>query len=360
MTGTIDAVVFPGSGEVVLTTKPVPVPGHGEVLLGLRAAGVCGSDLHFMHQTAEEMRHSDLGKGMSREPSLTPGHEIAGVVEALGEGVTSLRLGDRVAVQHYSGCGQCRTCRMGWDALCDDKVVYTLGRDGGFQDKVTACAKDCLRIPDGMSYTTATFIACGAGTSFQAVRRGELKAGETLASVGLGPVGLSGLLWGKASGARTVGLDTNAERRDFAKSKGVDLVLDPLQDGLLDEIERFSGRPGADVVLETAGNSPGRRLACEITRPWGTAVYISFGGICELDAAQHIVQKQITLRGSWMFSVSTMMEALAFAQERGVDLEGLVTRTCSLPEAPRAIKDFDNGAVGKTVILWDDLDGTSG
>src|SRR5207247_8444891 len=103
----------------------------------------------------------------------------------------------------------CRPCRMGWDALCENKVVYTLGRDGGFQDKVTAMAKDCLVIPDGMSFTSAAFIACGAGTSFQAIRRGELKAGDTLAAVGLGPVGLSGLLWARAYGARTIGLDTN-------------------------------------------------------------------------------------------------------------------------------------------------------
>lgn len=354
MAATIEAVLFPGSGEVTLTTKPEPTPDTGEVLIALRASGVCGSDLHFMHASAEEQRHSTLGSGMDREPTVTPGHEITGVVESVSLGVTTLSPGDRVAVQHYSGCGSCRTCRMGWDTLCTRKTVYSLQRDGGFQDKVTIAAKDCVVIPDSMSFPTAAFIACGGGTSFQAIRRGELKAGETLAAVGLGPVGLSALLWGRAAGARTIGLDTNPDRRRFAEERGVEHTMDPTDPDLLDRIAEVSGRPGADVVIETAGNSPGRRLALDITRPWGTAVYVSFGGTCELDAPQQIVQKEITLRGSWMFSIPTLMDALQFAVDHEVDLGGVITTTCSITEAPEAIKAFDRGGTGKTVIVWDE------
>jgi propanol-preferring alcohol dehydrogenase len=350
----VNAVLFTGNGNISVTEKEVGDPGSGEVRLGLRAAGVCGSDLHFLHMSPAERRNPSLGAGLEGDPAITPGHEIAGVVEAVGAGVTNVQVGTRVAVQHYSGCGDCRECRMGWDPLCANKTIYTLGRDGGFQDEVLAKSRDCLPIPDGMSYAAGAFIACGAGTSFQAVRRGELKAGDTLVAVGLGPVGLSALLWGLAEGARIIGIDPNPERRDFARSLGIATTLDPLRPDLHEQIEAITGRGGADVVIETAGNTPGRRLALEVARPWGTVVFVSFGPGCELDAAQHIVQKQITLRGSWMFSVSTMMDAMNFAQQRGVDLDQVVTRTCTLAEAPQAIRDFDAGASGKTVIAWEE------
>jgi D-arabinose 1-dehydrogenase-like Zn-dependent alcohol dehydrogenase len=350
----VRAVLFPGDGEVILTTKMVSQPGPGQVLLRMRASGVCGSDLHFMHMSPAERRNPSLGKGLNGDPSITPGHEMAGVVEAIGAGVTSIRVGSRVAVQHYSGCGNCRECRAGWDCLCSNHVVYTLRRDGGFQDKVIAEAKDCIPIPEGLSYSSAAFIACGAGTSFQAVRRGELKAGQSLAAVGLGPVGLSALVWGQAEGARTIGIDPNPERAKFAEDMGVDLVLHPSDPDLIEKIESVSGYPGADVVIETAGNSAGRSLSLDVARNWGTSVFVSFGAGCELDAAAQIVQKQLTIRGSWMFSVSTMMDAMDYAVTRGVNLERLIGRTCSIEEAPEAIKEFEAGGMGKTVIVWGD------
>jgi propanol-preferring alcohol dehydrogenase len=350
----VTAVLFPGNGAVELAGKVVGDPGPGEVLLSMRAAGVCGSDLHFMHMSPDERRNPSLGKGLNGDPAITPGHEMAGVVEAVGPGVVGLGVGSRVAVQHYSGCGHCRECRAGWDCLCANNTIYTLRRDGGFQDKVLAVAKDCIPIPDGLSYSSAAFIACGAGTSYQAIRRGDLRAGHTLAAVGLGPVGLSALMWGRATGARTVGIDPIEERRDFALSLGIERALDPSDPDLIARIEEVSGYPGADVVIETAGNSRGRSLSLDVARVWGTTVFVSFGAGCELDAASQIVQKQLTIRGSWMFSVSAMMDAMAFANENNLDLDRIVTETCSINEAPAAIKAFDAGGKGKTVIVWDD------
>ena len=347
------AVIFPGSGVVELVEKPEPELGPNEVLLGMRAAGVCGSDLHFMEASAEEQRHSKLGKGLDREPSVTPGHEMAGVIEAVGEHVTRFRVGDRVTVHHYSGCGACRSCRMGWDTLCANKEVYTLKRDGGFQDKVAVKEQDCVAIPDQLSFSDAAFIACGAGTSFQALRRGEVKAGDTVATVGLGPVGLSGLLWAQAMGCRTIGLDTNESRRSFAATFGVDHMLDPLNPDLLEQIDEITGRGGADVTLETAGNSPGRRLALDVTRVWGTAVFISFGGSCEIDAPQQLVQRQLTLRGSWMFSMSTLIDALQLAADREIPFSRVVTNRCVIEDAPEAILAFAAGGNGKIIIEWE-------
>lgn len=345
------AIIFPGSGALEVVEKPLPEAGPGEIVIDIRASGVCGSDLHFLHASAEEQRHSKLGKGLDREPTVTPGHEIVGIVESLGPEVSSLCVGDRVVVHHYSGCGSCRSCRMGWDTLCAEKKVHSLHRDGGFQEKVAAKAKDCLVIPDNMAFEEAAFIACGAGTSFQALRRAEAKAGDSVAAVGLGPVGLSALLWAKSMGANTIGLDTSNDRREFAQDLGVDLVLDPAQTDVLERIDQFTHKGGADITIETAGNSAGRSLALDVTRVWGTAVFVGFGGSCEFDAGPQIVQRQITIKGSWMFNMPTLMDALNYSTHHDVGLERVITRTCSLAEAPQAILDFASGATGKTVIV---------
>jgi threonine dehydrogenase-like Zn-dependent dehydrogenase len=344
------ALIFPGSGVVELVDKPIPEAGPGEILIRVRVAGVCGSDLHFMHASAEEQRNSKLGTGLSRDPYTTPGHEITGTVEAAGAAVKNFRVGDRVVVHHYSGCGFCRSCRMGWDTLCKEKVVHSLHRDGGFQEFVVADAKDCLAIPEAMSFSLAAFVSCGAGTSFQALRRGELKSGETVAAIGLGPVGLSALLWAKSMGCRTIGLDTSATRRAFATELGVDDVLDPTAFDVREMMETVTARGGADVTIETAGNSSGRSLALDATRVWGTAVFVGFGGTCEFDAGPQIVQRQITIKGSWMFSLPTLMDALDAAVSGNIGLDRIITKTCSIDDAREAIEEFAAGASGKTVI----------
>ncbi|MCG3776806.1 MAG: L-threonine 3-dehydrogenase [Nitrospira sp.] len=348
----VRAILCPGNGRIELTTKMVGRPGPGEVLLDMRASGICGSDLHFMNLSPEDRRSEILGKGLDGDPSITPGHEMAGVVEAVGEGVTALWIGQRVAVQHYSGCGNCSECRSGWDCMCSKAVIYTLKRDGGHQDKVLAVARDCIPIPDGLSFTSAAFVACGAGTSFQAIRRGGLQAGQSLASVGLGPVGLSALLWGRVFGSTTIGIDPSSERRNFALSKGVDQVFDPSDPGMLETLLRETSG-GADVVIETAGNASGRSLSLDVARPRGTVVFVSFGGECFLDAPRQIVQKQLDIRGSWMFDVAAMMGAMEAAVALNVDLDGLITTTCEIDGGPEAIRAFAAGSNGKTMIVWD-------
>lgn len=346
------SVVFPGSGKIELVDKPVPEPKADEVIIAMRVAGVCGSDLHFLHASAEEQRNSTLGAGLSRDPALTPGHEITGVVDAVGDRVAHLKVGDRVAVHHYSGCGTCRSCQMGWDTLCAEKEVYTLQRDGGFQDRVAANAKNCVIIPDNVTFPVAAFVSCGGGTSFQAIRRSELKAGETIASVGLGPVGLSALLWAQSMGCKTIGFDINPDRRDFARSLGIEHVLDPADSSTLAKVSKLTGRGGADVSIETSGNVAGRSLALDALRKWGTSVFVGFGGTCNFDVVPQIIQRQINIRGSWMFSMSGLLDALDHVSRHDVGLEGVITKSCVIEDAPQAILEFAGGAVGKTIIEW--------
>lgn len=344
-TRTVRALRFAEKERVAVVDAPLPEPGPGELILDVKAAGLCGSDLHYFHMTHEEMRHAT----QPRSPEMTPGHEIAGVVKAVGSGVSHPKVGDRVAVQHYSGCGQCESCRRGWDVHCERGArVYSLNRPGGCQDELVVTAKDCVVLPDEVSFPVGAFLACGATTAYQALRRSEVRPGETVVVIGVGPVGLAVLAWAKAFGLRAVGTDPSPERRAFAESLG----YSGIHDAAGFDIEAVVPG-GAHAVIETSGNVHGRRTATEVVKTWGTVVFVGLGPDFAIDPVPDLIMRQVTLRGMFVFSVPLMMEAVAEVGRLGVDLDPIITSVSSIEEGPRAFADFAAGSVGKSVIGWE-------
>jgi len=325
-----------------IVEKTVPEPGLGEVLLDVRAEGMCGSDLHYYHISRDAM----TAHTQPRDWTTTPGHEMAGVVERIGPGISHLHVGDRVAIQHYSGCGTCLSCRKGWDNHCENNTVYSLDRDGGYQDKVIVAARDCVPLPDSMSFESGAFLACGASTAYQALNRADLPLGGTVAVIGLGPVGLAVLAWAKAFGLHAFGLDPVAERRDFAAGLGHDVF-----DSASFDIEAVVPG-GVNAAIETSGNIHGRRSASRITAIWGSVVLVGFGPGYDIDPVTDVIMKQSTIRGSFVFSMPVMMEAVRDADRLGVDLDSIVTVRCTLDETPDAVDAFAHGGIGKTMIVW--------
>lgn len=334
----VTALLFEGDEQIVLVEKTLGEPGQGQIVLDIRASGVCGSDLHNYHLSAEQSH----GEDAVRSAAITPGHEIAGVVEKVGPGVDGLSVGDRVAVYHYSGCGHCVWCRKGLDNHCLNKTVYSFTRDGGFQDKLVVNARDCVGIPDGMSYTAAAFMACGGATAFQAIRRVDVPPGGHVIVVGLGPVGLVTMLWLQAYGIRAAGVDPDSARRDFASSLGlVDIRADAR-----DSLGRF------DSAIDASGNANGRASAVRAVRPWGTVVLVGLGQGINLEVNEDLIYSQVTMRGSHVFGMPTMMEAYREAARLKLQLDAVLTVRCDLPSAPEAIHSFAKGGVGKTVVVW--------
>jgi len=342
-TTTVRALRFADKERVEVVDAALPEPAAGEIVLDVKASGLCGSDLHYFHMTPEEMQHAT----QPRDPAMTPGHEIAGVVKAVGPGVTFPAVGDRVAVQHYSGCGVCETCRTGWDVHCENVRVYSLNRAGGCQDELIVTARDCVVLPDQISFAAGAFLACGATTAYQAIQRSEVRPGGTVLVVGAGPVGLAVLTWAKALGLRGIATDPSPERRAFAEQIGFSEVFDST------DFDIEAVVPGkADVVIETSGNIHGRRAATQSVRTWGTVVFVGLGPGFEIDPVPDLIMRQVTLRGMFVFSVPLMMEAVREAVKHGVDLDPIVTRVAGIEEGPEAFADFAAGSVGKTVIGW--------
>ena len=293
-------LLFPGDRKVELTEVPTPQPQFGQVLVEMKAAGVCGSDLHQQFRVPADQREG-IVVGHHTSPKTIPGHEPAGVVAEVGEGVTRLKVGDRVAVAHVTGCGHCLACRRGRDIDCTEKVFYGLDRDGALADYMLAEAKDCVVLPEQISFVEGAIWACGAGTAYAALQRGQLVAGETVAIVGLGPVGAAAAFFASKAGARVVGIDPLEGRRQHAQKLGAHHVVSPDQSPE-DFIRELSRGEGADLVIEASGVSAGRASTISLGKVGSRIVFVGLNDSLVPFDIDQMIQKQITCMGCWVFA----------------------------------------------------------
>lgn len=351
----VRAALMPGGSEVVVRDVERPHPGPGEVLLDVKAAGLCGSDLHMQYLPSPEHRR-DVFYGLQTDPTIVPGHEAAGVVAVVGEGVAELTVGDRVTVHHMGGCGTCRECRAGWDINCSDKWgVYGLNRDGALQDAMIARARDCVKVPDNVTLDEATYYSCGAGTGYLALKRGDFGLGDVVAVVGLGPVGLAAIFFARQAGAMVIGFDTQDGRNSFARdAAGATASINPLTEDARATLLELTNGHGADVVIEATGISAGRDLAFSMAALRGRVVCVGFTDeVTPLHLQRDVLQKQVDVRGSWMFPIWELDDMLQAVSRQGISIEPLITARYALADAQEAWSSFAAGSLGKTVIHWD-------
>jgi L-iditol 2-dehydrogenase len=345
-------VLFPGDRQVVVTDTPTPSPAADQVLVEIKAAGLCGSDLHQQYRVPADEREGVV-VGHHTSPNTIPGHEPAGVVAEVGANVFNLRPGDRVAVAHVTGCGSCQACRRGRDIDCPQKVFYGLDRDGAFADYMLAEAKDCIRLPETVTFAEGAFWACGAGTGYAALTRGGLLAGETVAVVGLGPVGTAAAYFAGLAGARVIGLDPIPERRDHAAALGAKTVLDPTSADFAAQYDEATGNRGADLVVEASGVPAGRRTTIDIAAVGGRVVFVGLGDRSVDFDIDIMIQKQVTCMGSWVFGTPDLQDMIDKAVDLGISVEPMITFRYRLEDAVKALEAFDAGSLGKTVFVWD-------
>ena len=220
--------VFLGNRKVELRNFPDPTPGPGEVVIEMKASGMCGSDLKFYRSAPGEAQKS-LGFSGDAEPFIG-GHEPCGVVAARGPGVSEKEapIGQRVMDHHYSGCGVCKHCRVGWSQLCKAGItVYGVTAHGGHAQYLKVPARTLVPLPEELSFVAGAAVSCGTGTAYGALRRMHLAGGSTLAVFGQGPVGVSATLLGAKMGARVIAVETNAERRALAMKFGANVTMTP-------------------------------------------------------------------------------------------------------------------------------------
>ncbi len=262
------AVRYFGPGQPFrLVDVPKPDPQAGEVRVSIRAAGMCHTELHF------ESGLLNLGVA-----PLTMGHEIAGTIDAVGTGVDEARVGDRVLVYYYAGCGSCEWCQRGDENLCGSlKAEYGFFNDGGYAPYITVPDRNAVTLPDAVSFEAAAPIGCGVTTAVHACRLAEVKAGHTVVVYGVGTVGYGLIQVAGLAGARVIGVGRTPAKLRLARELGAADVIDASgQMDVAGAVREATGGRGADVVFELVATAETMEQASRMLAKRGRLMFIGY------------------------------------------------------------------------------------
>ena len=324
---------------------PVPRPGAGEALVRVAACGFCHHDRLVMAGT--------LRRGV--RSGVVLGHEIAGVVEELGDGVTRVRPGDRVVSLLTNACGECDRCRAGREHRCRNGEGIGHGRNGGFAEFVAVSQHSLVALPDGLDLTAASLLACPAGVALQALSAVEVSAGETVVVTGAGGgLGIHALQLAASLGARTMAVTSTSGKAGALAHYGADEVIETggADSGLdfSEVVTALTGDEGAEVVIDTVG-TPTIRSSVRCLAQYGRLALLGeVGGEGSLRGLiPEIVFRDARLTGVSGVSRATLEQTIALAAEGR--LTPVLQQVMPLEEAGRAYELLSRRAVLGRVAL---------
>lgn len=323
---------------------PDPAPGTGEAVVRVRAAGICSSDAHYR-------------AGSPRLPPLprTLGHEIAGVVEALGTGDPGVvSPGTRVGVHYQVSCGTCRPCLRGAEQFCVDGAMIGNHRDGGYAECVVVPVRNLVALPDEVGFAPGAVAMCSSATAYHALARARLASGERVAVFGLGGLGMSAIQLARAMGAAEVyGIDVDPDKVALANrlgAVGVVATADPAAD-----IVDATG--GVDVAVELVGTPGVVRSAIRSLGPGGRAAVVGLAADPTLvHSYEDLIGREAEVIGVMDHLAAELPVVLRHIAAGSLDLDAAVAATVPLePGAVNAVLDrLEAGtAAVRTVITLD-------
>jgi L-idonate 5-dehydrogenase len=326
------AVVIHAAKDLRVDPMTIGQPGPGEVRVRIERGGICGSDLHYYHE-------GRIGTIVLKQP-MTLGHEVAGIVESLGAGVTRVKPGDRVALSPSRACGSCRYCHEGKQMHCLDMRFYGSAMifphvQGAFQEAIIASEAQCFVVPPALTAGEAAmcepFAVC-----LHAVRRAGPMLGKRVLVTGCGPIGILAIVAARQAGAaEVVATDVTATPFALARTLGADVTLDVAADR--EALKPYSRDKGAfDVLLECSGNQHALVGAFEAVRPTGVIVQVGLGGSFTLPI-NVIVAKEFELRGTFRFHEEFGLAAHLIGSGR-VDVKPLISATLPFEQAVAAFE----------------------
>ena len=333
------ALVYRGPGVLVVEDRVEPSPGTGEVVVAVRAAGICGSDIH-----------GAAGRTGRRTPGLVMGHELAGVVVAQGAGVDRPRRGARVAVYPMLACGECDPCRAGARQRCERRRVIGVDLPGGYAEYVAVPAANCWQLRRGTTLAQGALaepLAVGLhATSVAGVRRGD-----TVAVLGAGAIGLCVLLACQRRGARRVFVtDLVPERLALAEALG-GIPGSAAGDDVADRIAPAAGP--LTRVIDAVGRSETVRTALAIAAAGGRVAVVGMDSPqVELPLFELVVGER-TLAGVYAYTPREYARAVRLINTRRVDVTPLIGRTCALGDLPDLFVRLQRGEVAAPRVVAD-------
>jgi propanol-preferring alcohol dehydrogenase len=319
--------------KLKVEAMPIPEPGHGEILIKVVACGVCHSDLHAVD--------GDWNPGPVLP--LIPGHEVAGHVAALGEGVTDLKAGDAVGVPWmYSACGKCEFCMAGMETICKSGEATGYSKPGGYAEYMVADAAFVARLPKGVNFYELAPILCAGVTTYRGLKRTNARPGQWMAVIGIGGLGHIAVQYAKAMGYRVAAVDVDDEKLKLAKKLGAEVVVNGREANAPKALQDKIG--GVHGAIVTAVAPQAFEQAIGMLRPAGTVCYIGLPGgkKDEIRASiSAITNWELSVRGSNVGTRLDLNEAVAFAAN------GLVTAKIKTAPLAKINEVFDEMRAGK-------------
>ena len=339
------AGVYLGPKCVGIESRALPEPGSGEARVKVHACGICGSDLHLFHSPEPFV-----------EPGVVMGHEMAGVVDAIGPEVTGWKPGDRVTVEPLKTCGECRWCRAGRDSICPSFSLYGFHHAGGFADYINVQAKRLYAVPDELTFDTAS-LAEPVAVTVHGLRIAGFTAGQRVMVIGAGTIGLATVAVAKAWGAGEIVLTSrHRHQSELGEELGASRVLTDAE--ATEEV--LASNPPEDkpeIVVETVGGSANTlRLGAAAVAPGGTVSVLGvFLGELKLEPWS-LLFKEVKLQWSSCYTrspgPSDFEESLRLLKEHSETWSGLLTHRLPLDEIAQGFalaSDKTSGAVKVTM-----------
>ena len=333
------AAVLYAPHDIRIEERAVPKPGPREVLIEIKAVGVCGSDVHYYE-------HGRIGSYVVRQP-LILGHESAGVIVDVGEGVSRERIGQRVAIEPGVPDGVCRQCRTGHYNLCPNVRFFgTPPIDGAFTNYVTILSDFAYALPNQMSDEEGALIE-PLSVGLWACRKAKLRGGDHVLITGAGPVGILAMKVALALGVTEITMtDISPQRLEVARNLGATRTVNVAQQSLADAgVE-------ADVLIECSGNQRALKDGIHALQPAATAVAVGMGPGEEASIPLSFIQnREIILTGTFRYA-NTYADAIALVASGHIDLKPVITGHYTLAEAEQALQATKNDPANiKSVVV---------
>jgi propanol-preferring alcohol dehydrogenase len=331
------AVVHSFEEPLRIEQVPKPIAGWDEIVVRIEATGLCHTDIHAAHGDWP----------VKPSPPFIPGHEGVGLVDSLGQGVSEVAVGDRVAIPWLGyACGTCDYCVSGWETLCHEQRNTGYSVDGGFAEYVKANARYVVKVPEGIDPGDAAPLTCAGVTTYKAVKLSGARPSDLVAVFGIGGLGHLALQYARIAGARVVAVDIHEDKLELARELGAEFTVNASTADPVAEIQRLGG---ADAAIATAVEPKPFEQAYHSLRRGGTLVFVG------LPAENHIelpifetVLNGLTVVGS---IVGTRVDLREVFELHAAGMTRVIFEERPLEQVNEAIEEVERGDVKARVVL---------
>lgn len=334
------AAVYLGPEHLEIQERPIPEPGEDEILVKVAYCGVCGTDINI---------YKGSGGAYAVNPPLVPGHEFAGEVVKVGSKVTGLKAGDRVTVDPNDMCGHCDPCREAQGHFCENMIGIGTTVDGGFEEYMTAHAKQAYKLPDGLDLKYASMtepLSC----CLHGIDLCNIKAGDTVLVMGGGPIGMIMLQLAKLSGAAKLILSEPVEeKRKTAMELGATATVNPLEDDVEAFLKDYTDN--VNCVIECIGNV---HTQADAVRFAGHGATVMLFGLSAPDqkfeiSGYEVFQKELKITSSFV-NPYTFKRSIELLEAGRINMDAAIASVQPLDKLPEVLADPSYRREGKVII----------